>query len=124
METLDQIETREHEQRQRAWSYQSVVADLDRYRSMVARLTPQLDAISGILHQLNEIQELAAKLPRDLTGTGAVICRDQIQMTTSAAAKGLANRRERLKRQLDPALTKIPALEKQILSFESNESTT
>jgi hypothetical protein len=118
METLNEIEAREHAVKERAFQYQNLVSELERCRNLVANFTPQLDALTPLMRQLEEIQSLALLLPRDLTGTQGVICRDQIQMTIVAAMKNLGHKRERLMRQVEPAAAKIPALEKQIDAFD------
>jgi hypothetical protein len=117
MDALNAVQERQHAALQRAWQKQQIVNDLDRYRSLVKQLQPQLDAIGPVLRQLGAIQELAAQLPRDLTGTASCICRDQIQATTMAAVTSLGHRRERLARQVEPALAKIPILEQQLATF-------
>jgi hypothetical protein len=120
METLNAIEDRQQAARQRAWQFQNVTNELDRCRALVGNVQPHIDAIAPIQRLVGELQDLTAQLPRDLSGTASCIARDQIQATTLAAVKSLGHRRDRLQRQLDPALAKIPGLEKQVEEFKKS----
>jgi len=117
METLEQIERADLDHKTRAWQLEQVTNELARHRHAVARLTPQLDALSQSLRQLGELQEIASKLSPDITGTSGARCRDQIILSCAAGARSLAQRRDRLMRQLEPAIEKLPILEKQIEEF-------
>jgi hypothetical protein len=117
--TLEQLERADLDVKTRAWQREQVSNTLGRSRQVVVNLTPQVEAIGKTLRQLGEIQELACALPRDLSGTGGTVCRDQIQKSTIAASRSLAIRRERLQKQLDKALADIPALEAKLEELNS-----
>lgn len=119
MQTLNEIETREHNERQRAWSYQNLLADLERYRNAVAQQAPKIEAITAVLKQLVALQELAAQLPREVTGTGDVILREQIFLSTAQAAKRLNHRRDKAQATLDKAKADVVRLEEQLKEYES-----
>ena len=117
MSSLEQTERAALDRRTRLWQIDQVRGDLTQKRGIVERLTPQVDAIGQQLRLIGQLQELAASMSPDVVGTGGARARDQIIGACAAGAKGLQQRRERLKRQLDAASAEIPTLEAQLAAF-------
>jgi hypothetical protein len=119
MNSLEQTERAALDRRTRLWQIDQVRNDLNQQRSIVDRLTPQVDAIGQQMRVLGQLQDLAATLSPNVVGTGGARARDQVIGACAAGAKGLNSRRDRLKRQLDAATMEIPKLEAQLAAFTS-----
>src|SRR5688572_6857906 len=109
--SLEQSERAALNRRERLGQIDRVTNELTHKRALVDGLTPQVEAIGTQLRLLGQLQELAAQLSPDVSGTGGTRARDQIIGATAAGAKGLHQRRDRLKRQLESASEALPALE-------------
>src|SRR5688572_1847908 len=64
METVDQIEAREHAVRDRAWRYQRILGEVERCKRAIKRLTPSVAAYAATLDTLTWIEQLAAQPAR------------------------------------------------------------
>jgi hypothetical protein len=118
LETLDEINAREHAIRDRAWRAQRVLDEVGRCQRNIERLTPSVAAFAATIDVLTRIEELAAQLPIDAHGTFGHIARDQIRGTCLVAKTGQQKRCDREQRDLTSATTQLPALEAQLRAIE------
>ena len=118
MKTYDELQREESDRLERARSYQQATDALFRARQTVERLTPKLAAGADTLNTLTRIEELAAFLPGDLTGTKAFRARDQIIAACAAARASRQALRNREQTQLDQAVADVPRLEARVRAFE------
>src|SRR5687767_13221230 len=94
--SLEQTERAALNRRERLGQIDRVTNELTHKRALVATLTPQVDAIGTQMRLLGQLQELAANLSPDVSGTRGARARDQIIGACAAGAKGLNQRRDRL----------------------------
>lgn len=118
MQTLTELDRIDEQKRERAARYERVLNDLTRARKAVDQFEPKVEAITAVLKQLGALQELAATLPKDVTGTGDVILREQIFLSTAHAVKQLNNRRNKARESLALARADVMHLEDLIKEFE------
>ena len=119
MSSLEQADRERLNRRERLGQIDRVTNELTHKRQIVTLLTPQIEAIGTQMRLLGQVQDLAANVSPNVTGTGGMRARDQIIGACAAGAKGLNNRRDKLTRQRDAAATEIPKLEAQLAAFTS-----
>src|SRR5688572_5855204 len=116
--SLEQNDRAALDRRTRLWQIDQLRDELTHKRGLVERLTPQIEDIGTQLRLLGQVQDLSASLSPDIAGSGGARARDQIVLACAAGVKGLNQRRDRLKRQLNAATEVIPTLEAQLTQFQ------
>jgi hypothetical protein len=121
METLDQIDARENAKRERAWQYTQILGAIDSHNARINHVTPRIDALESAIKLLNSVEQLASQLPGDIVGTHSFIARDQIVGACLAAKRDASQKRDRMKRELTDAQSKLPDLEARRAKLEAGE---